>query len=229
MQRIICRYRRDVMVCALSHAEVRHLLLSAVETAGLPVGDGRRVLVMGPPLPTGATSEAERFVLELSEPRDPVNVRRWLNLQLPDGLRIEQAWIAKPGGGEENPAQLDEAIYHLEWQGAPPADELLGRIQKFLASPVVPFTRVRENKTQSFNARALVRDIRLLGSREGAVRLQMTVSVGPQGTVRPEEVPQLLDYAAPADGAFRVHRVALHQSCWRRLGIPCQAERWRRR
>ena len=77
--------------------------------------------MLGPPLPPGATSEAERLVLELREPREPSSVRLQINRHLPAGLLIEQAWIAQPGGPEENPAHLDEAVYDVIWQGAPPA------------------------------------------------------------------------------------------------------------
>ena len=69
MQRMICRYRRDASVNALSHADLRSIFFDAAKMAGLPIGDDRRAIIMGPPLPPGATSEAERVVLELTEPQ----------------------------------------------------------------------------------------------------------------------------------------------------------------
>ena len=156
MQRIVCRYRRDSSSSALSHSDLRALFERAAELAEIPLSEERRTVVMGPPLPPGATSEAERLVLELREPREPSQVRLQINSHLPAGLYIEQAWIAQPGGPEENPARLDEAVYDVVWQGAPSADELSARLQEFLMASVVHFTRVREKKTQQLNARALV-------------------------------------------------------------------------
>jgi hypothetical protein len=131
-------------------------------------------------------------VIELMTPHDPSEVTLRLNVHLPPGVRIERAWIASPGSIEENPGTLDEAVYEVDWHDAPKTEELLARIHGFLAACEVNFTRMREKKTQRFNARALVQDLRLLASRDGLARLRMTVSVGPQGTLRPEEVLQLL-------------------------------------
>ena len=227
MQRIVCRYRRDSSTSALSHADLRALFERAAGLAGVLLSEERRTVVMGPPLPPGATSEAERLVFELREPREPSQVRLLLNTHLPTGLCIEQAWIAQPGGAEENPAHLDEAVYDVLWQGAPLADELSARLQEFLMASVVHFTRVREKKTQQFNARALTREVRLLSSLDGVAHLRMTVSVGPQGSFRPDELLSVLGYT-PLQGDLHVHRIALHQSAWHHTSSQRRCERWRR-
>lgn len=226
MQRIIFRYRKDTLPGEISHGDLRGIFLNAVEAAGLPSEEGRRTVVMGPPLPPGATSEAEQAAIELVEPRDPSEVCRLLNLQLPAGIRVERAWIARPRSTDENPATLDEAVYEITWRHAPATGTLLVDLQRFLASTKVPFTRVREKKTQELNARALVRDIALLAMRDGMVRLRMTISVGPQGSMRPEEVLQAIGYA-PEPGEVSVHRVALHRTLWRRPS-PFATPQWHR-
>ncbi len=225
MQRIVCRYRRDSSTSALSQSDLRALFERAAELAEIPLSEERRTVVMGPPLPPGATSEAERLVFELREPREPSQVRLQINTHLPAGLCIEQAWIAQPGGPEENPAHLDEAVYDVLWQGAPSAEELSARLQEFLMASVVHFTRVREKKTQQLNARALTREVRLLTSRDGLARLRMTVSVGPQGSLRPDELLSVLGYT-PQQGDIHIHRIALHLSARHH---PTSQQRWRQR
>lgn len=227
MQRIIFRYRKEAAANALSHSELRATFLDAAEQAKLPLGDGRRVICMGPPLQPGATSDAEMAVIELMAPHDPSEVAMRMNVHLPPGIRIERAWIATPGSLEENPGTLDEAVYEVVWNDAPQTEELLARIHGFLAACEVNFTRQREKKTQCFNARALVQDLRVLASRDGLARLRMTVSVGPQGSLRPEEVLQLLGDGAASSGV-RTHRVALQRSVWRHPSPAGMPRRWQR-
>jgi len=213
MQRIVCRYRRDSSTSIVSQSVLRALFERAAELAGVPLDRERRTVVMGPPLPPGATSEAERLVFELCEPREPSQVCLLINVQLPAGLLIEQAWIARPGGPEENPAHFDEAVYDVLWPGAPSVELLSARLQDFLMASVVHFTRVREKKTQQFNARALTREVRLLSSRDDVARLLLTVSIGPQGSLRPDELLSVLGYT-PLQGDLHIHRIALQQSAW---------------
>lgn len=216
MQRIIIRYQRESSASALSHGDLRAVFLGALELAGLAVEDGRRPVLLGPPLPPGATSEAELAALELAAPHDPSAVWRAVNAHLPDGLNITCGWITPPGSSEENPATLDEAVYDVLWPGAPAEDVVRAAYERFLATGVVEITRVREKKTQVVNVRSLVRDLTFVArqnDQSDLLRFRMTVSVGPLGTVRAEEVVQALGFT-PA-GTLRVHRVALLRSAWR--------------
>jgi len=224
MQRVICRYRKDIDASALSFAEVRAALQTAAREAGLPLNDERRAVLMGPPLPPGATSEDERILFELTEPRDPSAVCRVMNEHLPAGLLMEAAWIAQPGSPDENPGQLDLAIYVIEWTNPPAFAEFSARVRDFFASAEVPLVRIREKKTQRLNARAFVRDLRMLGGRTNPLRLQLTLTVGSHGSLRPDEVLQALGYV-PDAGDVRVHRVALHPSSWRAFRLAQAAQR----
>jgi radical SAM-linked protein len=224
MQRIVCRYRKEIDAGALSFAEVRKALQAAARDAGLPLADDRRGVVMGPPLPPGATSDDERVLFELSEPRDPSEVRRAVNEHLPAGLHIEAAWIAQPGSPDENPAGLDAAVYDVCWQDPPPFSELAARLREFFAAAEVPLVRIREKKTQRLNVRALVRDLRVLDGRMKPACLQMTLEIGPQGSLKPEEVLQALGYS-PAPGTVRVHRVALLSFSRRASRLALAAQR----
>ena len=59
MQRMVYRYQRDVSASMLNHNALRELFLLATQQSGLPVDEGARGILLGPPLPPGATSDAE--------------------------------------------------------------------------------------------------------------------------------------------------------------------------
>jgi len=215
MQRIVLRFRKGIAAGALSHSDLRACLQRAADQSRLLLAENRRSLLLCPPLPPGATSEAEQSVLELLEPNDPSEVARLLNMYLPDGIFIEGAWIARPGFADENPSSLDMAVYDVHWPATAPAAIWQAAIRQFLDAVEVSFTRVRETKTQQLNARALVYDLAPLANLDEMRGLRMTVSVGPQGTIRPEEVLTLLgDPSSPE--TVHTHRVALLRSVWRR-------------
>jgi radical SAM-linked protein len=198
----------------LSQSDLRNLFMRAAQDAGIPLSEGRKAVVLGPPLPRGVSSIAERALLELADPRDPAEVRQLVNAHLPAGVHLEQAWIARPGGWDEHPAKLDEAVYLVEWEQAPPLAEFAAALRQFLLSRSCEIVREREHKTQRVDARALARDVRVLAGRDGRIRFYATVSVGSQGSLRPEEVLQALGFTA-APGTVHVQRVALQQSAWR--------------
>jgi radical SAM-linked protein len=226
MQRIVCRYRKDASASPLGPSDLRTAFRQAAELAGLPVSDGRGIL-LGPALPAEVTSDAERVVLELSSPCEPSDVCGLLNAHLPPGVHIEGAWVGHPGGPDENPALLDEAVYDVQWHDAPSAGTMLAQIRAFLLASSVTLTRVREKKVQHLDARALTRDVHVVAIRDGMLHLQLTVSVGPQGSLRPEEALQALGFT-PAPGALRIHRIALQQSGWQRPKGPSPTNLWRR-
>lgn len=227
MQRIVCRYRKDTSAGPLGPGELRTLFRQATEQAGLPVTDGRGIL-LGPSLPPEASSDAERLVLELSEPCEPSAVRVRLNAVLPPGLVIDGAWVGHPGGTDDNPSLLDEAVYDVQWREASlSGTRMLEQIRAFLLTPSVRFTREREKKVQHLDARALTREVRVIAVRDGLAHLQVTVSVGPRGSLRPEEALQAMGFS-PAPGSLRITRIALQQSGWQRPVGPLSASAWRR-
>lgn len=228
MQRIVLRYCREMATDIRNHSDLCMQFQQAAAMAGLPISEGRRAILLAPPLPVEATSEAEYALIELVRPADPSEVARLLNRFLPDGLHIERAWIAQPGSPDENPGAMDEAVYQVRWQSqAPAAVAIAAAIERFLSASEISFTRAREKKTQVLNARALVQDIALCADAAGMVYLRMTVSVGPLGSLRPAEVLQVLGFP-PAPGDIHVHRVALQRSIWRHPSPARRAHRWRK-
>jgi radical SAM-linked protein len=215
MQRIACRYRREEEVAMLGAGEVRALLLNAVQDIGpgvLPVQ-----VIMGPPLPRGATSEAERCVFDLSNTVDPVTMAEGMNARVPAGLYIEMMWVVTTRHPDEAPLRFTEAEYAVSWREAPPADEIGAKLRALLAAVKAPLTREREKRTQVLDARPLLKNVTVSDWRNGEAHLRIVVSVGPDGALRPEEVLQLAGWT-PEPGSLKVRRVALRQP-----GSQCSA------
>ncbi len=180
---------------------------------------------MGPPLPSAATSDAEQVAFGFDPPQDPGEVFERLNRRLPAGVCILQAWVARPRVREIVPSQLNEAVYLLQWSAAPPA--VGDHLARLLHAADVPFIRVREKKTQHFNARPCIHDACLLPSPHPAGSLLLTLVASAQGSLRPDEFFQLLGFC-PAPGELRIHRVALLHSAWRQEPRPTRVRLWRR-
>lgn len=227
MQRIVCRYRYDVP-CEGSYSphNLRQYFADACGQAGLALEEGRRVLTFAPPLPHGATSDDERCCICLRDPRDPHDVRRWVNQYLPHGVRIVNTWIARPGDPDDDFSRLDAAVYQVLWRDAPPTADIDAQLKQFFAETDVLLLREREKKTQRVNVRALVYQARLGVIRPDLARLILSLSVGPQGTVRPDELLQVLGYVVNPD-QLGVHRLALRSAKTYRRMVP-RVGVWRR-
>ncbi len=209
MQRIVCRYNRDISLGAWNQSQVRTCWSEAIAAAGLEL-DARRGFIFCPVLPSGASSEAERIALSLNSLTEPSQLRDRINQELPTELQISCAWVANPGCEDENPARLDESDYELRWSGAPPVGELFPRVADILRQPTLPFTRVRESKTQNFDARPLIINLTpAMGDRP----FLLTLRNGEQGNLRPDDIFSLLAYTPAAD-SVQVHRTEMRVSSW---------------
>ncbi len=219
MQRIVCRYNRDISLSAWNQSQVRICWSEAIATAGLEL-DEKRGMIFGPTLPTGASSDAERIALNLLTLTEPSQLMERINQVLPAAIQISCAWVATPGCEDENPARLDESDYELRWSAAPSVSELFTRIADISRQTTLPFIREREHKTQKFDARPLIIN---LTPALGKGPIHLTLRNGEQGNLRPEEIFSLLGYMPEAD-TVQIHRTELRISSWheaqklRRLG-----------
>ena len=134
------------------------------------------------PLALAVGWEAEREVMEfeLDQWVAPEEAGRRLAEQMPNGLNMLDSTLVK---GADS-AQVEQAEYRVE----PIKDELAGRLAEsavddFLARETFEVERIRKKKLKSVDIRQYVRAMRL---EDGT--LNVTMSVSPSGTARPEEV-----------------------------------------
>ncbi len=118
MGQFICRYRKGDEVRWISHLDLKRTLERAMRRAELPLEltkghNPHPKLSFGPPLPLGATGEAELLALHLSEATGPAEVKERLNRQLPPGLEVIEAWAVPAHRKKETFGEVDVAEYRI--------------------------------------------------------------------------------------------------------------------
>ncbi len=226
MQQIHCRYRRDISAAQMTLSEIKQILLDTAGKAGIMIDSSRRGLQLGSPLAIGASSNDERCIFSLSTPDDPGEVRRKLNMELPQGLQIINCWQVNHGMADADLAVFDESVYIIMLQNPPTGGEIINSIRNFIAQKNIIFTRQRENKTQQLDARRLVKYVRLISADRQRAEIEMVFRISNDGAIRPDEA--LTAMHLPADN-IKVHRIAMRASQWRKPTPASSLGWWRRR
>ena len=176
----------------ISHLDLALAWERALRRAGVPLAysqgfnpQARLQLASG--LPLGYTSAAEILDIILDEPLGLTDFVARLRPALPLGLAVtavEEVDLKSPA----LQSALRQAEYRVNVETPLPAGELAGRIAALLAADRLEQQRVRKQRTETFDLRPLVGDIRLETVAEGQAIFWMRLSAGNQGNVRPEAV-----------------------------------------
>ena len=140
-----------------SHRDVARAIERGVRRAGLPVAYSAgfsphpRISYSGG-APTGAASEAEYLELAVTITCEPDDVRRRLDMALPDGIDVIEVVEAAGKSGE---GQLEASEWEVLLPGVP-ADAAASAVRKFLASPSVEVERLTNKGSRTLDARAAV-------------------------------------------------------------------------
>jgi len=175
----------------LSHRDMLRLFERALARASLPVrySEGFNPhprLSIPLPRPTGIASEAEVVVIEYEAAIDGDEALARLKSQMPADLKLASGRRLAPGERLE-PELVRYRLDSAEGCGA----DLESRVEHLRSSPVASVRRSdpKTGKTYSFDARAYLSDVRLVG---GAV--EFTLRVTPERGVRPAEIAGLLGF-----------------------------------
>ncbi len=217
-------YGRGPESTHLKQAEVARAWEAALSDSGLPIeiaggNHSRPKLTFSPPLPIGATADAELVDVYLSEAVAPDRfvdaVRPWL----PAGFAVHQAvWRGDTSPPPQASARWSDYAVLLRAD----CDEEHARraVEAFLSRDSIPWEEQRETKVRRYNMRAMVADIRVEDTDEG-IALAMRLRTDPTGTGRPEQVLRALGLGE----ARSVHRrrivLAMDspvRRAWRRIG-----------
>ncbi len=180
----------------LGHLELVALFLRAIRRADIPViySAGFHPLpkiVFSQPLPVGIESIAEELVMELTEHIKPDEIRKRLNMALPDGIKILEA-RDMPLKLYPASAIITEATYLIsapiafagnKTEGR--AAQLQGLINSVLEKDEIIIHQQREEKKRSINIRPLIKKLSLADDNAA---IQLTLDRGERGSVRPDEV-----------------------------------------
>ncbi|HKZ46934.1 MAG TPA: TIGR03960 family B12-binding radical SAM protein [Thermodesulfobacteriota bacterium] len=187
----------------LGHLELVTLFFRAIRRADIPIvySAGFHPLpkiVFSQPLPVGIESIAEEAVMELTEHIKPDEIRKRLNMALPDGIKILEARDI-PLKLHPLSAIITETTYLISaaadlsasltlFTGNPTecrAAQLQGLINRVLEKDEIIIHQQREEKKRSINIRPLIKKLFLADDN---VTIQLTLDRGERGSVRPYEV-----------------------------------------
>ncbi len=214
MAQLICRYRKGNQVRWISHLDLKRTLERAMRRARLPLAlsqghNPHPKLSLGPPLPLGATGDAELFAVQLTEALDPEDVKQRLNEQLPPGLQVVEVWGLPRHKKRETFGEIDVAEYRVTVEAEADPGEVHRRVEELLARKELIVHRGGERPERTVDVRPRILSLSAAPVRPGEVALHMRLRTGSHGGARPQEVVALLGL----DGGERridYHRVGLY-------------------
>jgi radical SAM-linked protein len=197
MQRLTITFRKAGSARHLSHLDLMATLEFAVRRARLPVAlaegfNPRPRMSLAAPLPLGHIGERELLEITLKEERAPDEVRAGLANRVAAGIEILSVEEA-PGGTRSAASRVYSVEYRVRL--ADPVDDLAERIAALMARPTIDTEEEHDGSLRRRDLRLFILKLHAGGERE----LAATIRLGGDGTVRPEQILDLLSIAT--DGA----------------------------
>ncbi|MBD3348690.1 MAG: TIGR03960 family B12-binding radical SAM protein [Candidatus Eisenbacteria bacterium] len=206
------RYAKRQQARFLSHLDVTRAWTRAVASSGLPVVytqgfNPRPKLSFGPPLPVGATGEAEFVELELFRPAESGQIVRDLGAGLPPGVSPVSATPQKTRKSASAEACAAEyVIGNLAPLVELDRREIERRIGELLATRAVEVRR--GEKTKELRPSERIRSLEI--ERTDPLELRAVLELGREGSLRPVDVVGLLVGGDEWHARLaRVHRLSL--------------------
>jgi radical SAM-linked protein len=186
--RVLLRFAKHGDLRLVSHHDLLRLLERLLRRAELPLartqGFNPRPRIAFPlALALGIEGQRELLELVLTSPLDPETVRLRLAAVSPPGLDFIEAESLPPGPS----TQVDTVEYTLD---VPPDRQAAAAaaIQNLLASPSLPYLRLRPDRSRSIDLRPFLVDATL--DPAGTLRFRLLIT--PEGSARPEEIVDAL-------------------------------------
>ncbi len=214
MPQYICRYRKEGELRWISHLDLMRTLERAMRRAQLPLElsqghNPRPKLSFGPPLPLGASGEAELFAVHLTEPWTAEVLKQRLGAQLPTGLELVDVWTVPGYKKKETFGDLDMADYLVTIRDGASAGDIEARIADLLSQEELTVERGGDRPERIVDIRPMILLLRARQAGPGQVEVRMRLQTGSHGGARPQEVVALLGEGEP-ERLVQVHRIALY-------------------
>jgi radical SAM family uncharacterized protein/radical SAM-linked protein len=216
------RYAKGEPVRFLSHLDLVRALTRAASMSGLPLKftqgfNPHPKMAYGPPLPVGATGEAEYIDIEFARPVEAGDVIDSLATGLPNGLTILSARPARSRrSAAAETVAAEYVIRDAPGLGGLSGDEIRRRIERLRStgSAEVP----KGDRTRMIRPAEQVLEIELVAAAPPVVRVVLAVGEG--GSMRALDVVRLLSEAeSPEPELAWVHRTGLFVRPTGRTGL----------
>ena len=221
-QRLRITFSRGEEMKYITHLDMMRFWERALRRAHLPVAYSEGFsphpqIAIAAPLAVGTTSDAELMDVFMSEAVTPRRVIADLSAQLTAGVgvrSVEEVGLTLPA--------MQAEVRFAEYEVDVTASADVGTaVAAFLAADTISWEQKREDETRTYDIRAQVETIEVLGESEGFARLRMYVKNDNTGSGRPEQIVTALGLGT----ASRIHRTRLvltnsspSRDAWRKHG-----------
>jgi len=201
MQRIRVRFSRDQELKFISHLDIMRLWQRALHRAGIPLAytegfSPHPRISLAVPLAVGVTSQAELMDIFCHKWVSPHSFTAAVSQQLPPGVAIIQANMIAPNLPSLQ-SQVRYAEYDVELETDKEQAEVEAALERLLALEQLPWHHQRDTGTRSYDLRALIGDLWLVGWRSGHSTIGMRLNCDSRGSGRPEQVAAAMGFGHP--------------------------------
>jgi len=198
MQRLRIRFGRGEEIKFISHLDIMRLWDRAFHRARIPLAysegfNPHPKMSLAVPLAVGVTSEAELMDVFVDKPVSPHWFTSALNQQLPPGISILGVYQT-PLTLPSLQSQVRYADYRVQLETSE-AKDIEAKVAALLAAEHLPWQHRRDTGQRSYDLRALVDDLRLVGVTDSGCTLEMRLRCDSGGSGRPEQVVLALGFA----------------------------------
>jgi radical SAM-linked protein len=196
-QRVTIVFRKVAGARYLSHLDLLATLEFSIRRARLPVAlsegfNPRPRMALAAPLPLGHIGEREILELTLMHSLDPNDIQTRLASSIPAGIEILFVDETEPGT-RSAASRVQSVVYRIDL--ATTVDDLLERVAHLMTQVSIEVEEVRDGAIRKRDLRPFLIALEVPGGRA----LRATLRLAGDGTVRPEQILELL--SVPADGA----------------------------
>lgn len=209
MNRLRIRFGRGAEVKFISHLDIIRLWHRALRRAGIELAYSEgfnphpRISVAAP-LALGVTSQAELMDVYTTGYISPHSFENCVSKQLPPGIEILQVYNIVTTLPSLQ-ALMRYAEYTVEVEASRETEYIEQAMTTLLAKEKLPWQHQRDTGPHSYNLRALVDDLWLIGWSGNCGNIGMRLRCDSRGSGRPEQVVKALGFEPPAS----VHRTRL--------------------
>ncbi len=201
MYRLRVRFKRGASLKFISHLDIIRLWHRAFRRAGVELTYSQGFnphprIALASPLALGVTSQAELMDVYLSRFISPQSFAACVSRQLPLGIEIAQVCQVAPTLPSLQ-SQVRFAEYEVEVEAREGASRVTRALASLLSKEHLPWQHQRDTGSRSYDLRALIDDLRLVGWRDGWGTIGMRLRCDSRGSGRPEQVMKALGLGEP--------------------------------
>lgn len=210
MKKIRFRYSRGEELKYISHLDMMRLWPRVFRRAGLDMAysegfNAHPRLAVAAPLAVGWTSEAELMEAWLENPPAASTVLGMVAAWMPEGVTVEQAMFM-PHDSASLQSLVRFAEYQVKLPLERPAAQIEEAVDSLLELTILEWSHQRDKVTRTYDLRAQIDDMRIVGSQDDTVNISMRLKNDPSGSGRPEQMALALGFSGKP---LSIHRTRL--------------------